>query len=75
MTDEEIIKRIDERRDFVTYVDGFVYYWPTTRGHHSTHVLRVIADELEKRDKPWEEIIARDFNGVQEETGPSEIKS
>lgn len=68
-----LIAMADERGDFVTDVDGFIYWWPSGSGHHSSHHLRWIADELDRRNKPWEDIIANDprINGsaAGEETG------
>lgn len=37
--------------DFVTFEDGFVYFWPTGQGGFSAHQLREIADELDLRNK------------------------
>ncbi len=62
MTD--IIKMADERGEFVTDVDGFVYYWPNgCNGHFNSHILRELADELDRRNAAWEAQIARDLGG------------
>jgi hypothetical protein len=53
----------ESRGDFVTDVDGFVYYWPTdTNGSQAAHHLRWIADELDRRNAPWQAQIDRYFN-------------
>lgn len=50
--------------DFVTEVDGFLYFWPkgSTRGHFSAHHLREIADELDARNKSWNDEMNRYFD-------------
>lgn len=58
----DIIKKIDERGEFVYLEDGFLYYAPeATGGCISAHELRTIADELDKRNKAWEEQIDEYF--------------
>lgn len=48
--------------DIVTDVDGFQYYWPKdSQGHYAAHHLRAIADELDKRNAPWEAQIEEYF--------------
>jgi len=55
-TPEDIVKLIDERKEFVTGDDGFVVFWPTNGicGAFTANNLRVIADELDRRNKEWE---------------------
>lgn len=57
----DIIKKIDERGEFVYLEDGFLYYAPEGKGCISAHELRTIADELDKRNKAWEEQIDEYF--------------
>lgn len=47
--------------NFVLDVDGFYYYWPDGNGHYAAHHLRDIADELDKRNRAWEEHIKKEF--------------
>lgn len=47
--------------NFVTDVDGYEYYWPSGNGHYAAHHLREIADELDKRNGPWNDIIEEYF--------------
>ena len=57
-----IIEKIDAAGDFVTGDDGFVCFWPAkVLGAFTSHNLRVIADELDKRNKAWEEDIEKYF--------------
>ena len=43
-------------------VDGFYYYYPPENGTcYASHTLRVIADKLDEINKPWTEIIEREF--------------
>jgi hypothetical protein len=37
--------------------DGFIYYFPSKGGALSAEVLRVIADELDRRNKAWDDDI------------------
>lgn len=57
----DIIKKIDERGEFIYLEDGFLYYAPEGKGCISAHELRTIADELDKRNRAWEEQIDESF--------------
>jgi hypothetical protein len=49
--------------EFITDVDGFVYYWPKgSSGHYAAWMLRAIADELDQRNAAWQEIIDRELS-------------
>jgi hypothetical protein len=52
---ERIIQMSEERGDFVTAEDEFVYFWPQreTLGMFAAYELRVLADELDKRNEAW----------------------
>lgn len=43
--------------DFITLEDGYVYFWPArdSLGAISAAELRVIADLLDEKNKPWDE--------------------
>lgn len=41
--------------------DGFQYFWIKNRGALSAFDLRVIADELDRRNKEWKETIEREL--------------
>lgn len=57
-----LIRITDERRDFVHDVDGYVYYLPNgANGHLSAWMLRALADELDKRNAPWDAQINQYF--------------
>jgi hypothetical protein len=44
--------------DLVTGDDGYVVFWPTmNKGCYTAHDLRAIADELDRRNKDWDEFI------------------
>jgi len=65
---ERIIKVTDERKEFVTDVDGYVYFWPTDScGHFAPHHLRWLADELDKRNADWDKSISDYFSGASTE--------
>jgi hypothetical protein len=70
---QRICRLIQERDEFVTMDDGYVYWWPHTEGvRHasggttggggalSAAVLRTIADELDRRNAAWDHIIQSD---------------
>lgn len=66
MTDwkAELIALIDAKREFGTDVDGYVYWWPTQNGgYFASHQLRALADELDRRNKDWDEIVRREMEG------------
>lgn len=60
---QSAIAMSDERKEFVKDVDGYVYWWPdgSQNGHLSSHHLRWIADELDRRNKEWDDNIT-DFH-------------
>jgi hypothetical protein len=57
-----IFAEMDRRKEFVTDVDGYIYWWPdrSPHGHLAAHHLRAIADELDRRNKPWDDIVQAD---------------
>ena len=57
-----IIAITDERGDFLTDVDGYVYFAPNAcNGHLSSWMLRALADELDRRNAPYDAQIAQYF--------------
>ena len=49
-----LIASVDAAGEFVTDVDGFVYYWQSpNHGHLSAWMLRAIANELDQRNAAW----------------------
>lgn len=50
-----LIKSVSERGDFVAAEDGYIYFAP--KGGHmlAPHQLRWIADELDKRNRDWDQ--------------------
>ncbi len=60
MTDDRqqrLIEQIDRNGDFITGDDGYKHFAPTGRGYLTASDLRVIADELDKRNAAWDAII------------------
>lgn len=44
-------------------VDGYYYYWPTTRGGFvDAHFLRQIADKLDELNKDWDAQVQADLS-------------
>jgi len=55
MTDQEFLKKIEP--DLLVCDDGFVSYWPSNPGYLTEHQLRLISDELKKRNAEWKAIV------------------
>lgn len=55
-----LIDRVEKKGDFVIFENGYTYYCPTSGGGGLTaHNLRVIADELDRRNAPVDELYKR----------------
>jgi hypothetical protein len=57
-----IIAMCDDRNEFMQLDDGCVYYWPNSHGAISATELRIIADELDRRNKEWSDQVDEYFN-------------
>lgn len=58
-----VLRLADERGDFVRGDDGYTYYAPENSASHGclpSWALRVLADEMDKRDRTWNAIINGD---------------
>lgn len=58
-----VLRLANERGDFVQGEDGYTYYWPTNQASHGclpAWALRVLADEMDRRDRGWDAIINGD---------------
>jgi len=58
---ERILKHAE--KDIFPMDDGFYYWGPCGGGGISSYELRIIAEELDRRNKDWEETIERDLGG------------
>lgn len=60
---EEFKARILEvvEPDLLKEVDGFYYYFPNGTGFLTSEGLRVIADELDSRNKEWNDYISKNI--------------
>jgi hypothetical protein len=56
---KRIIKISNECKEFITDMDGFVYWCPdrSKNGHFSSYHLRFLADELDNRNEKWQKNI------------------
>ena len=54
---EKILHMANDRGEFVTGSDGYVYWWPESKGYLSSVELRILADELDERNREWEKQI------------------
>ena len=60
-----IIQVAEERGEFIYLEDGYLYYAPDGIGAISAQQLRILADELDRRNKNWDDQINEYFR-----TGP-----
>jgi hypothetical protein len=53
---KRIIAITDRREEFVTLADGYIHLWPqgSPNGAWSSWHLRVLADELDRRNRAWD---------------------
>ena len=58
-----VLECVTARGEIVVDVDGFQYYWPdgSKHGHLCAAALRIIADELDRLNKPWQDEIEKYF--------------
>ena len=55
---DNIIRKLDERNDIIMADDGYYVFWPVrNHGYITANTLRIIADELDKRNEDWDNII------------------
>lgn len=60
---ERVLRMANERGDFVRGDDGYTMYWPTneaSRGGLYSWCLRLLADEMDKRDAAWHAVVSGD---------------
>lgn len=61
MPAKSLIELVDEAGDFVALEDGYIYFWEPHRGCLSAEQLREIADELDRRNKAWNDQVEKDL--------------
>jgi hypothetical protein len=77
---QELIQIIQDRGEFVAMEDGYICWWPHMGpvrhadggmtgggGAMSAPELRVIADELDRRNKDWDEQVRSDLERLAKE--------
>lgn len=60
---QHVVSTSERRDEFITLSDGSVYFWPTGSPHGalaSWH-LRVLADELDRRNQAWDSDLRKLF--------------
>jgi hypothetical protein len=60
---DRVVRLANERGDFIRMEDGYTCYWPSSeasRGALPSWALRVLADEMDRRDAAWDSIINGD---------------
>lgn len=59
---QRLISLLDTRKHFVTGEDGYVIFWPTgNNGAFTSYDLRLMADELDARNKEWDKQVRKDL--------------
>lgn len=58
-----IIEIAVKKEEFFLDVDGYFYWWPdgSPNGHLAAHHLRQLADELDRRNKEWDDVVKNDL--------------
>lgn len=64
---KRIIEKADEAGDIFTLEDGFYYFGPSTGGAMSAELLRVVADELDRRNEGWASTIDEYFAAAKQD--------
>lgn len=57
------VERATAMRDFITFEDGYVWYWPSGVGGFNAGELRALADELDRRNAEWNAIVQKEIGG------------
>jgi hypothetical protein len=65
---KRVVSLSAERNEFVTFSDGFVHYWPagSPNGALSSWHLRVLADELDRRNRAWDARVRKALQSADE---------
>ncbi len=66
--DKAIIAAIDKAGDFGPLDDGYIRFWIKDKGCLSSYDLRVIADELDRRNEQWDRQVQRDIAAMEPNT-------
>lgn len=62
-----VIDRCDKYNEIVELEDGFKYFWVKDRGALSAGDLRIIADELDDRNKDYQEQVDSYLNAIEKD--------
>lgn len=57
---QRILDMVNSHGDILSLEDGFFYFWAKGRGAFSANNLRVIADEIDRRNQPLKEMMEKD---------------
>lgn len=58
---KKLLRSCEEYSEFGPCDDGYQYFWIENRGCLSAEDLRIIADELDRRNKDWDEQLSEYF--------------
>lgn len=66
----DILDKVSKNDDIIMGADGFYCFWPTNNnGSYSEYDLRLIANELEKKNSRYREEFCQYFLNFGEENG------
>ncbi len=66
--DRAIIDTFDKAGDFGPLDDGYIRFWIKDKGCLSSYDLRVIADELDRRNEQWDRQVQKDISAMEPNT-------
>ena len=62
-----VIAMLDARNEFGPLEDGYIYYFPSPNmGALASYQLRLIADELDRRNAEWDKHVQTDLAALAE---------
>lgn len=62
-----LVAMVEQWKEFITLVDGYVYYWPNPQraGALSACNLRMIAEELDRRNEAWNREVIQALEAIE----------
>lgn len=71
-----VVKNSEDRGEFLMLEDGFCYYWPNpnNKGAMSSLDLRILSEELDRRNREWNDKLQKAFPAEREITWYSVLR-
>lgn len=63
---QRFINSCEAKGEFISKADGYTYWAPSGYEHGilSSHSLRILADELDRRNKDWNETVKTELGKI-----------